>query len=91
MLRGVDLVSDITYVIFDSSEVDKIDFNTVLIDSAETLRYNNPGTKTFVKWTGPTPDCVVSLTTKGPYLTNEEILDILCNETEWIPIVEGPV
>lgn len=81
--------TDITYVIFDSTEVDKIDFSQVLIDSVETLRFNNPGTKTFVKWIGVTPSCVLNLTTKGPYLTNEQILDILCNDSEWIPIVGG--
>ena len=38
--------------------------------------------KTFVKWDGETPDCVVNLTTKeGPY-TYEEILDILATP-EW--------
>lgn len=83
--------TNITYVIFDSIEVDKIDFSQVLIDSAETLRFNNPGTKTFVKWIGEIPSCVLSLTTKGPYLNNEQILDILCNESEWISIIPGPV
>lgn len=38
------------YIIFNVSEVDKVDFNQVLETSAETLRKSVDGTKTFVKW-----------------------------------------
>lgn len=38
------------YVIFNVSEIDKIDFNQVLETSAETLRKSVDGTRTFVKW-----------------------------------------
>ena len=70
------------YVIFDVSELSKIDFNQVLETSAETVRKSVNGTKTFVKWEGSVPACVESLMTKGEYLTYEEILAIMSTE-EW--------
>lgn len=38
------------YIIFNISEIDKIDFGQVLETSAETLRKSVDGSKTFVKW-----------------------------------------
>ena len=43
------------YVILNNSEVGSIDFNQVKEDSADTLRYNIAGTKTFVKFEGDVP------------------------------------
>lgn len=73
-----------SYVIFLTSELDKINFNEVLETSAETVRKSVDGTKTFVKWDDgqEPPPSVQSLTTKGPYLTHEEILAILATP-EW--------
>ena len=78
-----------SYVIFDVSELDKINFNEVLETSAETVRKSVDGTKTFVKWQGgdSVPPSVESLTTKGPYLTHEEILAILATP-EWSASME---
>lgn len=72
------------YVIFDVSELDKINFDEVLETSAETVRKSVDGTKTFVKWEdgSSVPASVQSLTTKGPYLTHDEILAILATP-EW--------
>ena len=70
------------YVIFDISELSKIDFNEVLETSAETVRRSVNDTKTFVKWENSVPACVESLITKGDYLTYEEILSIMSTE-EW--------
>jgi hypothetical protein len=71
------------FMIFDVSELNTIDFTQVLETSQETVRKSVDGTKTFVKWDGPTiPDCILDLTTKeGPY-TYEEILTILATP-EW--------
>ena len=70
------------FMIFNVSELDKIDFIQVLETSAETVRKSVDETKTFVKWDGETPSCVSTLTTsEGPY-TYEEILAILATE-EW--------
>lgn len=83
MLREVDMeFENRQYVIFDVAELDSIDFTQVLETSADTVRKSIDGTKTFVKWEGDVPSSVVSLTTKGEYLTHSEILDILATE-EW--------
>jgi hypothetical protein len=73
-----------TFVIFNVSEVNLIDFTEVLETSADTLRLSVDGTKTFVKWDGVSvPVCVESLTTKSPYYSYEEMLAILSTE-EWV-------
>lgn len=77
-------LNELRYVIFDYSEVNKIDFDQVLITSIDTLRLSLDGLKTFVKWIGDTPSCVDTLTTKGPILNNEQILVILSTD-EWTP------
>jgi hypothetical protein len=70
------------FMIFNVSELDTIDFTKVLETSAETVRKSVDGEKTFVKWDGAIPQCVVDLTTsEGPY-TYEEILAILATP-EW--------
>ena len=71
------------YVIFNVSELDKIDFDQVFETSSETVRKSVDETLTFVKYaTGEMPSSVASLDTKqGPY-SHEEILVILATP-EW--------
>ena len=71
------------YVIFNVSELDKIDFNQVFETSAETVRKSVDETLTFVKYKDEVmPSSVASLDTKqGPY-SHEEILVILAGP-EW--------
>jgi hypothetical protein len=70
------------FIIFNVSELNKIDFTQVLETSAETVRKSVDETKTFVKWEGEIPSCISTLTTgEGPY-NYEEILAILATE-EW--------
>jgi hypothetical protein len=77
-----------TFVIFSVSELDLIDFSQVLETSIDTVRKSVDGTKTFVKWDGEEiPSCVLSLTTKGDYLSYEEILTILAG-SEWTQPME---
>jgi hypothetical protein len=67
-------------MIFNVSELNKIDFEQVCETSSETVRKSVDETKTFVKWSGDIPECILNLNTKeGPY-TYEEILNILSNE-----------
>jgi len=66
------------YIIIDSSEVSSVDFNQVLETSADTLRYNLAGTKTFVKFEGDTPSFLAGKT----QYTHSEMLEILAGE-EW--------
>jgi len=71
------------YIVLDTSETGSIDFLEVLETSANTLRLNLSGSRTFVKYDGGTmPPSISSLTTKeGPYSHNE-ILNILTG-SEW--------
>ena len=66
------------YVIIDASEVSSVDFDQVLETSADTLRYNIAGTKTFVKFEGDTPSFLEGKTAN----THSEMLEILAGE-EW--------
>ena len=86
------------YVIFNVSELDKINFEEVFETSPETIRKSLDQTKTFVKWdlintfieveTGEEvtqefiPECIQNLKTKSKYYTHEEILNILSGQ-EW--------
>ena len=67
------------YVIINADEVDSVDFSQVDETSADTVRYNVAGTKTFVKFdTDTTPSF---LDGKTQY-THSEILAILATD-EW--------
>jgi len=68
---------EISYVIFNVSELQDIDFNDVLETSLETIRKSIDNKKTFVKYDGNMPNCIISLRTKeGPY-TNDEMIEII--------------
>ena len=67
-----------TYVIINSSDVSSVNFNEVVEDSADTLRYSVDGTKTFVKFEGDTPAFLDGLT----QYTHSEILAELATP-EW--------
>jgi hypothetical protein len=71
------------YVIFNVSELGKIDFTQVFETSIDTVRKSVDETLTFVKYaTEEMPSSIVSLDTKqGPY-SHEEILEILATP-EW--------
>ena len=76
------------YLIFPTSELNKIDFTQVLETSEETVRKSVDGTKTFIKWENTTPSFISNLTnTEGPY-THTEILNILSTE-EWFSLVDA--
>jgi hypothetical protein len=71
------------YIIFNVSELDKINFDQVFETSIETVRKSVDETLTFVKYKDEEmPSRIVSLETKqGPY-SHEEILEILATP-EW--------
>ena len=72
------------YIIFNVSELDKINFYEVQETSVETIRKSVDETLTFVKYDGDEmPPSVSSLTTiQGPY-TQTEILEII-STPEWV-------
>jgi hypothetical protein len=66
------------YIIFNISEIDKVNFEEVRETSKETLRISVDRTKTFIKWDGDeTPNFVNTLTTIEGTYTYDEILEIL--------------
>ena len=67
------------YIIITKDEVASVDFSQVDETSVNTLRYNNDGTKTLVKFEGATPSF---LNGKTQY-THDEILAEL-SKSEWI-------
>jgi len=73
---------DINYIIFNVSELDLIDFNQVIENSPETLRYSIDGTKTFIKWIGNEPTFISELVSKSIIYNNEDMMDILHTD-EW--------
>ena len=76
------------FMIFNVSELEQIDFTQVLETSIDTVRKSVDGTKTFVKWDGPMPQCVIDLSTsEGPY-TYDEILQILSGP-EWTDPIQN--
>jgi hypothetical protein len=75
-------------MIFNVSELNKIDFEQVKETSINTVRKSVDGIKTFVKWEGQLiPSSIQILNTKqGPY-TYIEIIEIL-NTPEWkLPLI----
>ena len=73
-----------TYVIIDQSDVADVDFSQVCETSADTLRYNVAGDKTFVKYEGAKPSFLYG---KDTY-THSQILTIL-DQSSWTPTPPG--
>ncbi len=75
------------YVVFNTSETGSVDFSQVLETSAETLRLNVSGSRTFVKYETAMPSSVSALTTKTSEYTHTEIRNLLTG-SEWHHSVE---
>jgi hypothetical protein len=70
------------HIIFSVSEIDKINWQEVQENSYEELRLSLDGSKTFVKWTGETPYCILTLSNSdGPY--NYQEFSQILNTNEW--------
>lgn len=71
------------YIIFNSSEINKINFDEVLETSAETLRMSLDGSKTFVKYiSDEMPASVASLDTKVGPLDYIE-MNVALSNSDW--------
>ena len=62
-----------TFVILNTTELGSVDFDQVLQQSPDSLRYSLDGTKTFVKFEGDTPSFLIG----EPQYTHEEMLSVL--------------
>jgi hypothetical protein len=71
-------------MIFNVSEINKINFDEVLESSAQWLRKSVNNQKTLIKWDGETtPSSVQTLTTsEGPYTYDE--ITVILNSSDWI-------
>lgn len=74
----------LTYVTLSVTEISQLDFSQIEQTSVETLRKSIDETQTIVKWITGTgvPSCISSLTTKGPYMTHDEALELM-STPEW--------
>ena len=80
---------DRRFVIFNVTELNKIDFNQVFETDINTVRKSVDKTKTFVKFDLPTPSSVTNLTTKSQEYTYDEFLNIL-STPEWVePLIRS--
>lgn len=81
----------LTYVTLAVSEEGSLDFNQIEQTSIDTLRISVDGTETIVKWitANGVPSSVEALTTKGPYMTHDEALELMSTEawTNDMPMV----
>jgi hypothetical protein len=70
--------------IFSVAEINKIDFDDVLITSSSTLIFSQDKTKTFVTWEGETqPACISQLTTLEDVYTIDYWNSTVRNNTDW--------
>ncbi len=69
------------YVIINADEVSSVNFSQVDETSADTIRYNVAGTKTFVKFDSDTTPSFLDGKTQ---YSHSEILTILATD-EWTP------
>jgi hypothetical protein len=74
------------YVIINTSEVSGVDFNKVIEQTADDIRYSVDGNKAIVKFEGDTPSFLIGET----QYTWSEIMDIF-NTSEWTTPEEVPV
>ena len=47
---------EIKYTVQETSELNKVDFDKIMEDSKETVRYNFDKSLFIISWTGDTPD-----------------------------------
>ena len=76
------------YLIIQATDASSVDFAAVCETSAETLRYSQDQTRTFIKWDSVQPAFVAGLTnTEGPY-SKAEMRTILASDA-WASLEEN--
>lgn len=77
-----NIFDDRNYAIFDTSELNLVDFNQVLEDSINTIRMSIDLSKVVIKWVGSTPEFINDLTTLVGIYNHSKIL-IIMSSSEW--------
>lgn len=78
------------YIIVNTSQISAINFEQVLENSPETLRYSVDKSLTFLNWYGSMPSSITNIPSQykqGPF-TSEEIIAILSTAT-WSAYLTG--
>jgi len=79
------------YIIFPTSELNKVNFDEVLETGFDTVRLSVDGIQTFVKWDQENnPSFIEYLEIKSQIYSHSEILEIL-NTEEWVLQEETPL
>ena len=70
------------WVFLNTSETGSLDFSQVLETNSESLRLNNSGSRTFVKYDGSMPSSVSGLSSKSAEYSHSAVLNVLTG-SEW--------
>ena len=70
------------WVFLNTSETGSLDFSQVLETNSGSLRLNNSGSRTFIKYEGSMPSSVSGLSSKSAEYSHSAILNVLTG-SEW--------
>lgn len=70
------------WVFLNTSETGSLDFSQVLETNSGSLRLNNSGSRTFVKYDGSMPSSVSGLSSKSAEYSHSAVLNVLTG-SEW--------
>tara|TARA_Y100000310_G_scaffold252299_1_gene258986 strand:- start:645 stop:899 length:255 start_codon:yes stop_codon:yes gene_type:complete len=70
------------WVFLNTSETGSLDFSQVLETNSGSLRLNNSGSRTFIKYEGSMPSSVSGLSSKSAEYSHSAVLNVLTG-SEW--------
>ena len=70
------------WVFLNTSETGSLNFSQVLETNSGSLRLNNSGSRTFVKYDGSMPSSVSGLSSKSAEYSHSAVLNVLTG-SEW--------
>ena len=70
------------WVFLNTSETGSLDFSQVLETNSGSLRLNNGGSRTFIKYEGSMPSSVSGLSSKSAEYSHSAVLNVLTG-SEW--------
>jgi len=70
------------WIFLNTSETGSLDFSQVLETNSGSLRLNNSGSRTFVKYDGSMPSSVSGLSSKSAEYSHSAVLNVLTG-SEW--------
>jgi len=70
------------WIFLNTSETGSLDFSQIMETSPGSLRLNNSGSRTFVKYDGSMPSSVSGLSSKSAEYSHSAVLNVLTG-SEW--------